>query len=201
MVINATDNIINITKIGNKIKPDETVLTVSDQAIDLSDLTEDEIELMNEANNSVLKAKYFSEVDNIEILYNCELEDMSESLRALVMVSDKKLKERYGYIGRVNSGYSIQGRPLQLGQVEVRIFLKASDSMGLADKAICGSQLKCTVGDIFKNVYSYTDKKPIDAVFSTTSFEKRITPSFIKIGVMTTGMKIIEENAIAIYFK
>ena len=201
MVINATDNIVNITKIGNKLKPDEAVLTVSDQAIDLSDLSEDEIELMNEANNSVLKAKYFSEVDSIEILYNCELEEMSDSLRELVITSDKKLKERYGYTGRVNSSYSIQGRPLQVGQVEVRIFLKASDSMGLADKAICGSQLKCTVGDIFKDVHSYVDKKPIDAVFSTTSFEKRITPSFIKIGILTTGMKIIEENAIAIYFK
>jgi hypothetical protein len=49
-------------------------------------------------------------------------------------------------------------------------------------------------------IISYDDKKPVDATFSTTSFEKRITPSLPKMGLLSSGAKHIEEKALAIYF-
>lgn len=199
-VCEATDNVVTIVKIGEKVIPEQAMLTLSNQFVDMSDLSQDEIDLINDTNNSTLRAKYNGTVDNIEVLYNCELEDMSESLRALAIASDKKLKETTGFTGRVNASYSIKGTPMEVGSVEVKIYVSILDDMGIADKAIYGNQLKCTVGDIFYKIISYDDKKPVDATFSTTSFEKRITPSLPKMGLLSSGAKHIEEKALAIYF-
>ena len=75
------------------------------------------------------------------------------------------------------------------------------DAMGIADKAIYGNQLKCTVGDIFKSIKTFEDGVNVDATFSTTSFEARIVSSFIKIGLLSTGMRKIEETALNMYFR
>ena len=80
-------------------------------------------------------------MDNIEVYYNCELEDMSKSLRDVAISSDKRLKEKTGYTGKVNSSYSINGVPLEVGKVEIKVFLSIVDATGIADKAIYGNQL------------------------------------------------------------
>ena len=126
---------------------------------------------------------------------------MSKSLRDVVNSSDKRLKEKTGYTGKVNSSYSINGVPLEVGKVEIKVFLSIVDAMGIADKAIYGNQLKCTVGDIFKSIKTFEDGKNVDATFSTTSFEARIVSSFIKIGLLSTGMRKIEETALNMYFR
>ena len=199
-IADSADNIVYTVKIGSVVKIEDPLITTSNQYIDLTGLTDDEIELMNESNNTTLKAKYNGIVDNIEIYYNCELEDMSKTLRDLVNSSDKKLKEKTGYTGKVNSSYSINGVPLEEGKVEIKVFLSIVDDMGIADKAIYGNQLKCTVGDKFKSIKTFEDGKPVDATFSTTSFEARIVSSFIKTGLLSTGARKIEETALNIYF-
>ncbi len=199
--MDAADNIVHVAKLNSTVKIEDPLITTSNQYIDLTGLTEDEIELMNESNNTTLKSKYNGIVDNIEVYYNCELEDMSKSLRDVVNSSDKRLKEKTGYTGKVNSSYSINGVPLEVGKVEIKVFLSIVDAMGIADKAIYGNQLKCTVGDIFKSIKTFEDGINVDATFSTTSFEARIVSSFIKIGLLSTGMRKIEETALNMYFR
>ena len=200
-VMDAKDNVIDMISIGNKVTPETTIFTTSNQTLDITDLSEEEIEYMKEANGSSKKSKYNGVIDNIEIFYNCEIEEMSESLRALVIESDKKLLEVTGFTGKVNGSYSISGAPLQVGSVEVRIFVSIDDDMSIADKMIYGNQLKCTVGEVFSKIRTAKTNEPVDATFSTISFEKRITPSLLKMGVLSTGMKKIESNAIDLYFK
>ncbi len=199
--IKATDNVIEMMNIGDKVIPTSTLFSITNQIIDLSDLDEEAIEVLKNMNSFSPKAKYTGTIDDIVIYYNCSPEDLSPTLKALVKESDIKLKEVTGHTGRVNGSYSIKGVSLMEGEVEMRIFISIKDDMSIADKMIWGNQMKCTVGGLFKKIDTFDTKETVDATFSSMSIAKRITPSMIKMGVLGTIAKKIENTAISMYFK
>lgn len=199
--IKATDNIIDLINIGDKVIPTTSLYSITNQIIDLSDLDEEAIETFKNMNSTSPKAKYTGVVDNIVIYYNCSIEDLSPTIRELVKVSDARLLESTGHTGKVNSSYSIKGVPLMEGEIEMRIFISIRDDMSIADKMIWGNQMKCTVGGLFKKITTFDTKETVDATFSSMSIAKRITPSVIKMGVLGSVAKKIESLAITAYFK
>lgn len=84
-------------------------------------------------------------------------------------------------------------------EIEIKVLIKVEDDMGIADKAILGNQLKCTIGDILEDMKD-EDGNSIDVVFSTKSMSNRIVLSPVKIGLLTTYMKKTIEQACDIYF-
>lgn len=201
IVVNGNDNIIEMLDIGTNIIPTSTLFSITNQIVDLDGLDEDAIEVLKNMNSFSPKAKYTGKVDDIVIYYNSELEDLSPTIRELVKVSDKKLLEKTGFTGKVNSSYSIKGKPLMPGEVEVRIFISIVDDMSIADKMIWGNQLKCTVGGLFKKITTLETNEEVDATFSSASVAKRITPSMIKMGVLSSIAEKIENDVISMYFK
>ena len=199
--IEAKDNIIELIEIGNKVIPTTSLLTITNQILDLEGLDEESIEVLKSMNSFSPKAKYTGTIDDIVLYYNCDFEDLSPTLKELATISDKKLLETTGYTGRVNSSYSIKGKPLLEGNVEVRIFIKVKDDMSIADKMIWGNQMKCTVGGLFSSITTFDTNEKVDATFSFTSISKRIVLSMVKMGVLANIAKKVESNAIAMYFE
>lgn len=201
IIIESTEAIRNMVKIGDTVAPNSVLMSIVDDVIEQSGELDDEtLAILQELNNRLPKAKVKGKVNNIIVYYNCELNEMSKSLRNLARESDKELLANQGFTGRVNSSYSIKGKPLMEGSVEIKIYIEVDEPMGIADKAILANQLKFTVGEVFYSKMEAEDGTNVDVLFSTKSINARIVVSPILMG--TTGMVLdkLKDNAVEMYF-
>jgi hypothetical protein len=121
-VISCTDSIVDIKKINDKVEPTTVLFSVVDENASLfGGLDDRAMQILQNTKSISPKAKDKGVVSKIVVFYNCEISDMSESLKAIVADSDKYLLSTVGYVGRVNSSYSIEGIPLKEGEVEIKM--------------------------------------------------------------------------------
>ena len=190
------DHVINI---GDKVEHSTSLYTITDKDFNSKGLDDKTIEIIQSIKSASPKANVRGIVEDIRITYNVDLEDLDDNLKYHIERSDKRLLESTGYTGKVGHGYSIKGRPLLEGELEIKVLIKVDDGMGIGDKAIVGNQLKCTVGDILEDTRDSAGK-PVDMIFSTKSLSNRIVLSPIKIGLLTTYMKTVTDKACDMYF-
>ena len=198
-VISNEETIDSLVTIGDKVEPSSPLFIISDKNFNTKGLDEKTLEIIQGIKTSAPKAGIRGVVEDIKLYYNCDLDEVSDDLRYHIEKSDKRLKALTGYTGKVSSGYSIKGKPLLKNEIEIKVLIKVEDDMGIADKAILGNQLKCTIGDILEDMKD-EDGNSIDVVFSTKSMSNRIVLSPVKIGLLTTYMKKTIEQACDIYF-
>jgi len=201
IVINKSDNILNIKMPNVSIEPSDILFSITDSFIDDEDLDERTIAILQDIKTSSPKSKIRGTISKIEVRYNCELDTISKSLRKLISHSDKELLEQTGYTGRVTSSYSISGVPLLEDTVEIKVYINTGVSMGIGDKAILSNQLKFTVGEVYNYDITTTDKTPVDILFSSRSIAARIVNSPYLIGTTSMLLDKIADKAIDIYFK
>jgi len=203
VVVNNTDEIIDILKVGSKTEPNTIMFSISDASLlKFKGLTPEALEALKRLKKSSPKVKYRGVVRNIKIFYNSELEDMSESLQELVKVSDKNIKSEHNnskYTGQVNSGYSIQGVPLQPGQVEIKMYIDVKESAGIGDKTIISNQLKNTIGEVFDYKVTTDNGEDIECFFGAKSVANRIVNSAFIVGTTTKLLEVLSENAVDIF--
>ncbi len=199
ILIDKQQTIDSVVKIGDKVEHSTPLFIISDKDFDTKGLDSKTLEIIQNIKSAAPKAGIRGIVEDIKIFYNVDKEELSENLQYHVNKSDKKLKETVGFTGKVNSSYSIKGKPLMDGEIEIKVLIRVEDDMGIADKAILGNQLKCTIGDILEDVKD-EEGKPVDVVFSTKSMSNRIVLSPVKIGLLTTYMKAVIDQGCDLYF-
>jgi len=198
-LITKQQTISNMLKIGDKVEHDTPLFIIADKDFDTRGLDAKTLEIIQGIKTSAPKAGVRGVIEDIKIFYNTDVTELSDDLKYYIEKSDGRLLSSIGFTGQVDSGYRIKGRPLIAGDIEIKILIKVEDDMGIADKAILGNQLKCTIGDILDDVRD-EDGKMIDVVFSTKSMSNRIVLSPIKIGLLTTYMKTTIDRACDMYF-
>lgn len=193
-------DIINMIKIGDKVEPNDFLFTMTDSNVmkDDSKLNDKSLEILQNIKNKNPKAKIRGKISKIKIFYNCELEDMSESLKELAKISDKQFDNN---TGKVNSSYSINGKSLNIDSLEIKIYIEEDIPVGVADKLVLGNQLKTTVS----TVYSYPVKTAdtgdnVEAMFSTSSVAARITGSNVLVATTTTLLDKLSDKVVNEYF-
>lgn len=198
-LINCDDNITNLINIGDKLTPNDILFTKYDK--NLSDIKDPRtLEIMKKLNSSSPKAKVTGEVVKIQLFYNCDINEMSDSIKHYVLEYDKSLLEETGYNGRVDSSYKLNGNPLQEGYVEVKIYVEIEDNMSIGDKAIIGNQLKFTVGDVYEHEIRGEDGTPVDMLFSMRSIGARIVTSPLLLGTTNMLLDKLGKLAADLYF-
>lgn len=200
IVVSATDTILNMVKPGDKLEPTSTLFTITDSIVTNRKMDAEILRTLENIKSNSPKAKIRGVVDKVVIMYNCELDDVSDSLYDLIKESNRRLKLTNGYEGRVNAGYSVRGISLTEGQVEIKIYIKAADNMSIGDKAIFCNQMKFTVGDIFESEMTAEDGTPIDAIFALRSINARIVNSPTMIGTTSMVLEKLTDKALEIYF-
>lgn len=200
-VVNTSDAILDIKLKGTKLEPNDVLFTITDGALaNIKNLDLKALSILQDIKNISPKAKIRGVISKIVVYYNCEIEELSTTLKELVRISDENLKRETGYTGRVTSAYSIQGTPLLEGKVEIKMYIQVADTMGIGDKAIIGNQLKFTVGEVFDYNMNTLDGKEIDLVFSNKSIKGRIVNSPELIGTTSTLLSVITDIAVNEYF-
>ena len=87
-------------------------------------------------------AKVRGVIERVEVYYNGELEDMSDTLRAIASKSDQELAQRQRsqgkkvFTGAVDESFRIEGDPLNLDQIAIRFFITSSVPAGVGDGSV-----------------------------------------------------------------
>lgn len=200
-VLDKTDSVEGLVKIGDHVDSDTVLYSVIDANTSAFSMSKDTLALLKNLKRLSPSAKVKGTISKIEVKYNCKFEELSDSLKEIVKVTDADLKQRTGFTGDITEGgYTIEGVPLIPNQLELKIYINVDEGMGVGDKMVIGNQLKCTVGEVFNYDLTAEDGQKIDATFSSRSIYARIVVSPMLLG--TTGMVIekLQEKVVSDYF-
>lgn len=200
IVVNHKDEILEFKPVGTNLEPSDVLFSITDNIIPMSNLDPETLKLIKELKTKSPKAKMRGTISRVEIRYNCEYKELSKTLKELVDISNQQFKEETGYEGRVTSNYSINGKGLQPGSVEIKIFIDSDVGMGIGDKMIIANQLKCTIGEVYENDLTTEDGTPIDCTFSYRSISARIVNSPILLGTTSMVLEQLGKKAVEMYF-
>ena len=202
IIIDADNEIDNLVKIGDKVNPTDALFTIRTGLLeDDGNFSQDVLDLMEGFIKSTPKAKVKGTVYDIRVFYNANEDELSDTLKELVDNINKRLKsEGKKYTAKVNSSYSVRGIPLDTGKVEIKIYIRIENNMGLGDKAIFGNQLKSTVGEVYDYLVTDEHGGEIDAMFSNRALMARVVNSAYLMGTTATLLKLLTEKAINIYY-
>ena len=193
--------IAELVEVGDKLIPSDILLTSANKdSLNNSKLDSKILSILQNLRSVSPKAKVNATVSKIQIFYNCELSEMSESLRELVIKYDKELVASKGYNGKVTSSYSIYSEPLADLKAEIKIYMDTPVNMGVGDKAIFGNQLKFTVGDVFDYDVKTESGAVVEAIFGRASIEARIVHSTDMHATTGSLLEYISKQAVDIYF-
>lgn len=196
----------DMVKEGKKLTPD-TVLCVIEDAVSagMQGFSDKSIETLRKLAAKAPRAKLNGVVDRIEIFYHGDYEDMSESVRALAEWGDRKRRreakrspKRLAEHGRVDSSLRIEGNPVELETMVIRLYMTQEVPAIGGDKAVFANQLKSTFRRVMVGVNETETGLPIDAIFGRKSVDARIVLSVYQIGTTNKVCQLISEGAQAI---
>lgn len=198
-VVDVESHITNVLPEGTEVKYNDKLMTIIDSALVLdSTLTDRAREILADSADSSPKANANGIIERIDVIYNCELADMDESIRKLAEVSNKRFKKKVGTDGRVTNEYSIDGNPLLPGQIELKYYISSVAKSKIGDKFIIVHQLKNTLGDIIDDIRT-EDGEQVDIIFAIRSNYARIVNSGFIIGTTNLLTKHFTDKAIQAY--
>lgn len=106
-------------KVGSEVDYEDVLCILEDPTtVNEAVMSQDAMDTLKKISSKAPKAKFSGTLERIEVLYNGDTEDMSESLLKLVKASDKRIKTinkakgRNVTSGRVDNSMSVEGNPL-----------------------------------------------------------------------------------------
>ena len=150
-------------------------------------------------------SSYTGVLDRIEVYYHGEKVDMHPTLKALADRSDKffgdqsKDLDKPKINGRVDGDWSVKGKPLVLGEAEVRFLITVGIGMAPGDKLVFANQLKTTGGELLKTQMVTESGRVVDAEFSGRAAIKRIVNSHGLQGTTIGNMQALNQLFVKTY--
>lgn len=190
----------NLVNIGDPVTADSILCNIEDSVTAQSDLfNEESLDALRLLARNSPRAKYDGTIGHIEVIYNGELEDMTESLRELVMKYDRRRAKKAKQLKLdVSVGRAIDLDP---GTVLVKVFIDSKLGASDGDKAVFGNQLKTVIRRVMVGTNTSADGVPIDAIFGYTSISNRIVLSPELMGTTNVLLKLAGKRAAAAYRK
>jgi hypothetical protein len=206
IIVEFNQRIVNLVKVGSQIEPDTTLCFIEDSTTSNTSLFDaDSLNTLRLLSSQSPSAKVKGTIDRIEVFYNGELEDMSDSLRSLAIASDKELSKRYkssghtSFTGSVNEDFRIDGESLVMDTCAIKIYMTGDVAMATGDKAVFCNQMKSVVGEIMEDDMTTESGEKIDAVFGYVSVAARIVLSPELIGTTNSLLDVIGKRAAELY--
>jgi len=199
-------NVYDLIKVGSKVKPHDILLVIEDDITSsLGIFSSDSLSALKKIASQTPKSHYNGTIGKIEIFYNGDKAEMSDTLRKIADKYDRKISSYSKSSGgnltnnRVTSDLNVGGKPLQPNTIAIYIYTDIVEDMGVGDKAIFANQLKSVIGEVMDYDMATESGKTINAVFGYRSISARIVNSPILIGTTITLLKIIAKRAIEVY--
>lgn len=207
IVVRFDQNIHQLAQVGDEVDVETILCTIEDGFSSNNSLFADEsLKTLRLISAYTPRAKYHGQVEKVEVLYNGEIEDMSESLKEITQTSDrhrralsKQLNKPYTP-GAVDNTMHVDHKPLEMDNLVIRVYITTLQPAGVGDKGVVGNQLKTIFGRIMSGKNETESGVPIDAVFSYESIAARIVLSPEIMGTTNTLLRVMSKRVADVYF-
>ena len=208
IVITFDQAVRNMVSLGQAIDSEDILCTIEDAVTADNDLfDEDSINTLKLLGSPTPKAKYRGIIEKIEVFYNGEKEDMSPTIKAIADAGDRERAKVFKAMGRnvltgsVDGSLRIDGNPLNLDSMAIRVYITTEVSAGGGDKGVFANQLKSIIGRVMSGVNRTASGKDLDSIFGYQSISDRMVLSPELIGTTTSLLKVMSKQAAALYKK
>lgn len=184
VTLDATQNVVSLLKAGASVDYD-TALCIIDEVEQTGELSDATMEVLSDIASQSPKAGVRGVVDRIEVIYNGEYEEMSDSIQTIVRKGDRQRRllakhspEPIPETGKVDSDFRVDGEPVTQGKVVLTFYITHRYSPRGASKLVFGNQMKSVIKSIMVGENYTEDKRNIDAKFGRQGVDDRIVGSF-----------------------
>jgi len=199
LMLSKTSNLLKIVKIGDNVKTSDP-LAVFEEHLEDKSITEalDKLGSLTEAmaaNAANMKtAKYTGKIVDIEVFYNYEIEEYSESLQKLIKAYIATYTERGKNLSAgINPGQFVEARELEriktgrakgvpFDGVLINFYTEMEEPFALGNKCTADVALKSVLSDIVpvgkEPLSEYRQDKPIDMIMSPLGVLNRKVPDY-----------------------
>jgi hypothetical protein len=207
IVVKFDQSIRGIVAVGDKLDIESILCTIEDPVTANTGLFDaSSLDTLRLLAAFTPRSKYHGVVEKIEVFYNGETDDMSESLRELASASDrnrralaKALNKTYTS-GSVDRNMHVDSHPLDMDTAVVKVYITSVESAGVGDKGVFANQMKTIFGRVMSGVNTTESGTVIDAIFGYESISARIVLSPLLIGTTNTLLKLISKRVSDTYF-
>lgn len=207
ILVDFNQEISDLVKVGDKVDLDSILCTIRDAVSEDAGLY-DEVTRATLENWSAMapKAKVVGTVSHIEMFYNGDIDDMSDSLQRIAAESEKYRRRQAKRLGKeystglVPRSVRIDGHNIEAHQAMIVVQITVPIGMGIGDKLVIGNQMKSTVGEILFGDNRTLEGEAIDVIFGAKSCLDRIVLSPFNNGTTNTVLRFIGEDAYNFHF-
>lgn len=205
-----------LVKVGDTVDIEDVLCYIEDAVTgDNAMFDEETIDNLKRLSTPAPRAKYIGKVEKIEVIYFGDKEDMSSSLAKIATQYDnlrakqvKALDSDEAKTGRISSPARIDGLPIDMDMMAIRIFITGQNGMGDGDKLVVGNQLKSVITGVIEGKFEtelpiFKGGEPIqlDAEFSYRAINARIVNSPILMGIGNILLESIGREMAANFFE
>lgn len=189
ITINFDQTVHGLVKNGEHLNPDSILCTIEDAlTANVAGFTSSSLATLANLSAHTPRAGLVGYVDKIEVFYNGEYEDMSESVLAIAKAGDRqRTKEAkaspvaVASNGKVDSTLRIEGNPVELDTLVVRIYISHETGTIGGDKGVFANQLKTTFRRIMTGRNETENGDKVNALFGRVAVDNRIVLSVYQI--------------------
>ncbi len=206
--------ILSIVKVGDHVETSDSLCIISDDYLVQSSLNADieNLDIMEKLNRQTPPADYTGIIKKIRILYSCDRDQLSESLKMILKQYEKEVRDNFKALnsnptirpperpGWVSPGTRYQGVEFSDDTVILEFMIEEELGLETGDKLVVGAQLKSIVSHVTEKTHLTESGEPVDMLFSTTGVMARIVASPF-LGIAEKNLQKLKSNIIDIYFK
>jgi len=191
-------------KQGDQIDYDAILCEIEESHLAGVGETSTQVDDINRLGIKQHRSKHHGEVVKIEVLYNSPMENMSDSVRKLVVAGDKERKRMSSIdgsfpTGNVGNNLNVAKPVLSPGKVLFTVYVESMDGSTTSDKYVIGNQMKGTVNGVMKKPLMTQDGRVVDVKCSFKGgFNRMVLSLRDRLGTSELSVGVTKQ-AIAIY--
>lgn len=206
IVVTFKQQVHEVVAVGTEVTPESFLCFIEDETTSNRGMFDKQtIDTLRTMSALAPAAKTAGVVERIEVLYNGDREDMSNSLAALASVSDREINRRSrstgksGFNGNVGGSLRLEGDPLLFETAVIRFYITSQVMAGEGDKGVFCNQMKTVFSSIEEHGMYDEEGGKVDAVFSHESDHKRQVNSANEIGTTISLQIFICKDAAKLF--
>lgn len=204
--LETSKHIVNLPKVGDSVTPADVLFTILDEHTDYTNLSESSVQLLSSIGSFSPKSGYNGTIDAIEVKYNGEKSDMSPSFRKICNQLDKELDmntkntEYHAKDNRVSHEYRSEGKNINVGMVELKIFIRVTLEQSVGDKGVFGHQMKSVISEIYTKNIVTDSGEVVEGMTGYIGVLNRMVNSILVQGATQRLIKKVSPKVADIYF-
>lgn len=206
ITINFEQQIHGLLKVGAHVNTNSILCTIEDALTANSGAFNDEsLATLSNLASQTPRSGVVGNIDKIEVFYNGDYEDMSESVLAIAKMGDRQRSREakaspieIATNGKVDSSLRIEGKPVELDTMVIRVYISHETGTIGGDKGVFANQLKTTFRRVMEGRNETENGDPVNALFGRVSVDNRIVLSVYQICTTNKISMLASEHCLKI---